>query len=447
MNFSKASLIIRREYLTRVRKKSFIIMTILGPLLMGGVIVVPYFANTVTDERRTIAVLDESHLFTGKFKSDRMVNFIYLDGNLDSLRKESGSEGKISDILYIPGTESITGLVHGITLYSNKQPSVNIIDKIEHTVENEINSAKYAAAKIDEKVLASIRGTNVEINTRDMENKKTSSGLTTGIGLFSGILIYMFIFIYGAQVMRGVMEEKTNRIVEVIISSVKPFELMLGKIIGVALVGLTQFVLWILLTFGIYTVVSNVLFKDKTEGQQVQQVLQQRMNAVVPAQSLDSVSFQKNNWASELNDAVSTINFPVIIMMFFFYFLGGYLLYSALFAAIGAAVDSETDTQQFMLPITIPLIISVVMVQYVILNPEGTVAFWFSMIPFTSPIIMMVRIPFGVDVWQVLLSMTILVLGFIGTTWIAAKIYRTGILLYGKKVNYRELMRWLLYKG
>src|SRR5436190_9264597 len=226
-----------------------------------------------------------------------------------------------------------------------------------------------------------------------MQNKKTSSGLTTGIGLVSGILIYMFIFIYGALVMRGVMEEKTNRIVEVIISSVKPFELMLGKIIGVALVGLTQFLLWIILTFGIYSMVSSVLFKDQMNEQAMQQMIGSRVGTGIPGETLDSISSHKNNWAAELTEAIDTINFPLIAAMFLFYFLGGYLLYSALFAAIGAAVDSETDTQQFMLPITIPLIISVVMVQYVILNPQGTVAFWFSMIPFTSPIIMMVRIP------------------------------------------------------
>jgi ABC-2 type transport system permease protein len=447
MNLSKASLVIRREYLTRVRKKSFIVMTVLGPLLMGGVIIVPYFASTVSDEKRTIAVLDDSHLFEGKFKGDQTVNFIYLEGNLDSLRKENSGKGKISDILYIPASEDITSLTRGIILYSNTQASVHIIDKIENTIENEISSAKYAAAQIDEKVLESIRKTDVEINTRDMQNKKTSSGLTTGIGLASGILIYMFIFIYGALVMRGVMEEKTNRIVEVIISSVKPFELMLGKIIGVALVGLTQFLLWIILTFGIYSMVSSVLFKDQMNDQAMQQMIGSRVGTGIPGETLDSISSHKNNWAAELTEAIDTINFPLIATMFLFYFLGGYLLYSALFAAIGAAVDSETDTQQFMLPITIPLIVSVVMVQYVILNPEGTVAFWLSMIPFTSPIIMMVRIPFGVDVWQVLLSMALLVLGFIGTTWLAAKIYRTGILLYGKKVSYRELMRWLFYKG
>ncbi|MBK5285002.1 MAG: ABC transporter permease, partial [Bacteroidia bacterium] len=230
-------------------------MTVVGPLLMGSVIVVPYFMSKVSDEKRNVAVLDESHLFTDKFKSDRFTNFIYASGQLDSLRKSSAG-ANISDILYIPASEDINGLAKGVILYSNNQPSLNIVEKIERTIEHEITSAKYAAANIDEKVIASIRNSEVSISTRDMENKKTSSGFATGIGFIAGFLIYMFIFIYGAQVMRGVMEEKTSRIVEVIISSVKPFELMMGKIIGVALVGLTQFLLWVVLTAGIYTTVS-----------------------------------------------------------------------------------------------------------------------------------------------------------------------------------------------
>jgi ABC-2 type transport system permease protein len=282
-----------------------------------------------------------------------------------------------------------------------------------------------------------------------MENKKTSSGFTTGIGFIAGFLIYMFIFIYGAQVMRGVMEEKTSRIVEVIISSVKPFELMLGKIIGVALVGLTQFLLWVVLTTCIYTVVTATLFKGESTEKKVEQLIQSRTPAAMQMMEMDSSSVSQNNWAVEVTDAINNTNFPFIIAMFIFYFLGGYLLYSALFAAIGAAVDSETDTQQFMLPITIPLIVSFIMVQYVILNPHGNIAFWFSMIPFTSPIIMMVRIPFGMEnhYGEVALSMMCLIAGFIFTTWLAGRIYRTGILMYGKKVNYRELARWLFYKG
>ncbi|HLG34896.1 MAG TPA: ABC transporter permease, partial [Bacteroidia bacterium] len=331
MNLHKITLILKREYLTRVKKKSFIIMTILGPLLMGSVIVVPYFISQVSDEKRIIAVLDESHLFTGKFKSDRFTDFIYVTGSLDSLRKENTQEN-ISDILYIPATEDILGLTKGVVLYSDNQPSLAVVERIERTIENEITSAKYAAANIDEKVIASIRGTEVSINTRDMKNKKTNSGFTTGIGFIAGFLIYMFIFIYGAQVMRGVMEEKTSRIVEVIISSVKPFELMMGKIIGVALVGLTQFLLWIVLTAGIYTTVSATLFRGETTEKKVEQMIQSRA-PTTPMFESDSIFVQKNDWAAEVTDAMATINFPLILGMFLFYFLGGYLLYSALFAA------------------------------------------------------------------------------------------------------------------
>lgn len=434
MNLSKAILIIKREYRTRVRKKSFIIMTLLGPLLMGGVFLVPILLSRVSDEKRIVAVLDESHIFTGKFESDTTVTFVPRQGSLENLIKESITEKKISDILYIRAFENLDTLAKHIVLYSNSQPPLTIIERINRDIEHEIASARYAKANIDESVIESIRKIEVNVGTRDMKDKATSSEITTVIGLASGILIYMFIFIYGALVMRGVMEEKTNRIVEVIISSVKPFELMLGKIIGVALVGLTQFLLWILLTSAIYTLIGTPLLKEQMIKAQVEQ-------------SSGTETLQKN-WSVELKEALATINFTELIIMFLFYFLAGYLLYSALFAAIGAAVDSETDTQQFMLPITIPLIFSVVMVQFVILNPGGPVAFWLSMFPFTSPIIMMVRLPFGgVAPWELALSMSLLVLGFIFTTWLAGKIYRTGILMYGKKVNYRELARWLFYRG
>ena len=222
---------------------------------------------------------------------------------------------------------------------------------------------------------------------------------------------------------------------------------MLGKIIGVALVGLTQFLLWIILTFGIYSMVSSVLFKDQMNEQAMQQMIGSRVGTGIPGETLDSISSHKNNWAAELTEAIDTINFPLIATMFLFYFLGGYLLYSALFAAIGAAVDSETDTQQFMFPVTIPLILAYVAAVNVINNPQGHVAFWFSIIPLTSPIVMMVRIPFGVPWEHVVLSVLLLIGGFIFTTWIASRIYRIGILMYGKKVSYGEIWKWLRYKG
>jgi ABC-2 type transport system permease protein len=254
----------------------------------------------------------------------------------------------------------------------------------------------------------------------------------------------MTIFVYGVQVMKGVMEEKMSRIVEVIISSVKPFELMMGKIMGVALVGLTQFLLWIGLTFLITTASSQFLgtnrFQAQSEQVQAQIAKSDPKSAAKMKQKTDST-------IGQVTKALSTLNIPLILGTFLFYFFGGYLLYSALFAAVGSAVDNETDTQQFMMPITIPIILSIIMAQFVLREPDGSLAFWMSMIPFTSPIIMMVRMPFGVPAWEIALSMALLVMGFIFTTWLAARIYRIGILMYGKKVSYKELSKWLFYKG
>ncbi len=439
---NKVFLIIRREYLARVRKKSFIIMTILGPLLIGGIFSATFLLNKVDTEKHTIVVTDQTKLFIDKFKSDERLSFIYLDESLDSLRKKSKDLGYFG-VLYIPATDKLNLLEKSVVLYSETQPSLDVLSKIKFTLEKEINAAKYVAAGIDEKKLNDIK-TDVDIQTRDLQNKETSSGLTTGLGFAGGLLIYMFIFIYGAMVMRGVMEEKMSRIVEVIISSVKPFQLMMGKILGVAAVGLTQFLLWVILSSAVISFVSMKFKGDKTDQEKIEQMAKvhsgNEVNQVSPVDSQQSPMAM-----NKLSFIMESINFPVFLLSFIFYFLSGYLLYSALFAAIGSAVDSETDTQQFMLPVTIPLILSYVVSISVINNPSGAVAFWFSIIPLTSPIVMMVRIPFGVPYWQVGLSMGLLILGFIFTTWLASKIYRTGILMYGKKVSYRELAKWIRY--
>jgi len=292
--------------------------------------------------------------------------------------------------------------------------------------------------------------TDVEIQTRTLENKATDTDLVTYVGFGGGLLIYVFILIYGVMVMRGVMEEKTNRIVELMISSVKPFQLMMGKIVGVALVGLTQFLLWVILSkVAIPFVVAS--FTKDTGKEQIEQMMNPSGNPNYAAKIPSMAKIQQDerrqvkSKGEMLSDALETIPFTKIIISFIFFFLGGYLLYSALFAAIGAAVDSETDTQQFMLPVTLPLILSYIVSATVIGNPNGAVAFWFSMIPLTSPVVMMLRVPFDVPAWQVGLSITLLILGFLFTTWLAAKIYRTGILMYGKKVNYMELFKWLRY--
>jgi ABC-2 type transport system permease protein len=442
---NKIFLVIQREYLTRVRKKSFLIMTILGPLLMGGVLTSVMLMDKVDTEVKTIAVVDETHIFKDKFKnSDRLV-FTYTNEPIDSVKRKSLAKGYFG-VLYIPATGNLSALEKAVTIYSASTPGFEVISKIKFTIEKEINTNKYIEAGIDEKKLSAIK-TEVDIRTRDLENKETSTPLTTGLGFAGGLIIYLFIFIYGAMVMRGVLEEKTSRIVEVIISSIKPFQLMMGKIIGVALVGLTQFLLWVVLTSIIYTGVISVAFHGKSDQEKIETMMKDRVGQGNPAMNQNMNLNESMSGETKLTEVLGSINFPLLIGMFIFYFLGGYLLYSALFAAIGAAVDSETDTQQFMFPVTIPLIVAYVAAINVINNPQGNVAFWFSIIPLTSPIVMMVRLPFGVPYMHIFLSMILLILGFICTTWIAGKIYRTGILMYGKKVSYREMMKWLTYRN
>ena len=313
---------------------------------------------------------------------------------------------------------------------------------------SELQTDKKEPVAVDD-LLRSIK-TSVDINTMKIgeagQESKSYTELNMILGMFAGILIYFFIFMFGAQVMRGVIEEKTSRIVEVIISSVKPFQLMMGKIVGVGLVGLTQFLLWVVLTFLIVTIVTSTISPGDSKKSVTEQMMMQKQG-MNPAVS-EAVSSQKDSGEgmNAVMEAINSVDFPLMIGTFIFFFIVGYLLYAALFAAIGGAVDSEADTQQFMFPITIPLILSIVMAQYIIRDPDGPVAFWFSIFPLTSPVIMMIRIPFGVPYFQVVLSMVLLLLGFLGTTWLAAKIYRTGILMYGKKISYKELWKWIRYK-
>lgn len=440
---NKIFLVIQREYLTRVRKRSFLIMTILGPLLMGGIFISALLLDRVDTEVKTIAVVDETHIFKDKFKDNERIRFVYAESGVDAVKSSSVQNGYFG-VLYIPSTQNLASLEKAVTIYSESQPGFEVISKIKFTIEKEINANKYIAAGIDENKLNAIK-TDVEIRTRDLQNKETSTPVTTIIGFAGGLLIYLFIFIYGAMVMRGVLEEKTSRIVEVIISSVKPFQLMMGKIVGVALVGLTQFLLWVVLSASIYMGIASFAMEGKTDREKIEKIMQTRTGMDNSTMNSEIGLGEKGKQEFKIAEIMDTINFPLLIGMFIFYFLGGYLLYSALFAAIGAAVDSETDTQQFMFPVTIPLIIAYIAAISVINNPQGNVGFWFSIIPFTSPIVMMVRIPFGVPWHHLALSMSLLILGFIFTTWIAGKIYRTGILMYGKKISYRELWKWLRY--
>jgi ABC-2 type transport system permease protein len=279
--------------------------------------------------------------------------------------------------------------------------------------------------------------------TAEGDEKKSFTEVSMVIGIFAGILIYFFIFLFGAQVMRGVIEEKTSRIVEIIVSSVKPFQLMMGKIIGIALVGLTQFLIWVVFTLSIVGIFT-ASFSDKLPTDQSAKFSNENALFAMPQNQAAEIPADK---IGEVFEAIFSVNYGVMIFSFLIFFLGGYLLYAALFAAIGSAVDNETDTQQFMLPITIPMIFAIIMAQFVTNNPESSLAFWLSIIPFTSPIIMMVRLPFGVPYWELALSISLLIMGFLATTWMAGKIYRTGILMYGSKVTYKTLWKWIKFKS
>ena len=436
-------LVLRREYLVRVKKKSFVIMTILGPLLfVGGYAAVFWVAMGAVD-LKNVQVLDKSGLFTGKFKDSKTLKFSYILSSLDSA-KAKFKGGTDNALVYIPA--DVIKEPKSVRIYAPKNVSMELKSEIEGVIEKQIEEIKLSEAGITHKILEDSR-VNVDSQTvslSDEGEKKSSSGAATMIGGICAFLIYMSVFVYGTQVMRGVTEEKTSRIVEVIISSVKPFQLMMGKIIGVALVGLTQFVLWILLTVSLTSAATAILNNQRPEDAKAISQEMSKMNKDMPSGSMPGGNV--DNPIEEILGAVGSLNIPLIIGCFLFYYLGGYLLYSALFGAVGAAVDNDADTQQFMLPITLPIIFSFIFAQFVLRDPDGSLAFWTSMIPFTSPIIMMVRIPFGVPVWELALSMTLLVLGFMGTTWLAARIYRVGILMYGKKVSYKELAKWVFYK-
>lgn len=444
---NKTLIIIKREYLSRVRKKTFLIMTILGPILMASIWVIPIYLANVSDEQKVIQVLDETTLFQKQFKNTGELKFIPTTMDIETAKNNLSTSGNYA-LLYIPKTQ--LNVPTTAILYSGHQPSLDVKGHIKEVMQKEIESLKLESSGIDPEILKSIK-TNINLNTikigENGSETKSFTEVSMVVGIFSGILIYFFIFMFGAQVMRGVIEEKTNRIIEVIISSVKPFQLMMGKIVGIALVGLTQFLLWVFLTFSIVTAFQLSMTSESklTNTDKMFSPQEKILNAEQLKEFSDKAA-EKDNMNVQIIEAISSINYAVMVGSFLFFFLAGYLLYAALFAAIGSAVDSEADTQQFMLPVTIPLILSIVMAQFVISNPDGPVAFWFSIIPLTSPVIMMVRIPFGVPFWELILSMSLLVATFLAATWMAAKIYRTGILMYGKKVNYVELWKWLRYK-
>jgi ABC-2 type transport system permease protein len=458
----KILLIIKREYLTKIRKKSFILMTVLSPIFFSLIAIIPaaiaIFSN---DDFKKIAVIDETRIFNEALTNSKYLQFDfisaqYYDKNTSkydvSQAKLDIKESEYFALLYIPHT-IIQGNKGAVELFSYEQINLdlemNISNSIEKKIENiklDLKAEEFGLSHEDIENILKTTSSNINVKStiidKKGQEKESSATIAMIVAYILGFMIYTFVFMYGSQVMRSVLEEKTNRIVEVLVSSIKPMQLMLGKIIGVALVGLTQFAIWVVLTITFVEIGSSFL-KTSPEFQLNQQIANNS-----PISAIDTLTNNEHlETLPNIINSIVNINYVLIISLFIIYFIGGYLLYASLFAAVGSAVDRETDSQQFMLPISIPLFIGIILLTNITKNPNGPIALWSSMIPFTSPIVMMARIPYGVPFYQIIVSLVILIGSFIFTTWISAKIYRVGILMYGKKITYKELWKWIKYKN
>lgn len=438
---NKIFLIIKREYFTRVRNKTFILSTILTPLLFVGMITAVTIISVKNVDKERIAVIDNSGFFKDNLQNAKAITFEFPT-DVDSTNYKAKG---YTAVLYIPENDS-----RSYRLVSKKQFGLiaegNLEQKVNDVLENQMLKIKYNIdiKQLDDEKKKAGKAKIEQAYYEGSQVKKGNSGLAYGIGYGSGFLIYITLFIYGSMVMRGVMEEKTNRIAEVVISSVKPFQLMIGKIVGIGAVGLTQFFIWIILIIGLTTAATAILPHETI--QQAQDASQQMPGGSVKMATSATSGF--NDFKNTMSDA----NWFLIIGCFLFYFLFGYLFYAALFAAVGSTVNEDPqDAQSLMLPITMPIILSIIIMINAITNPSGSLATWASIIPFFSPVVMMGRIPFGVPgtvpYWQLILSMLFLVAGFLLTTWVSAKIYRTGILLYGKKATWKEMWKWAFRKN
>lgn len=432
-------LIIQREYLNKVKNRSFIVMTIVSPVIMIVLVaVITYLSQLNNNTDRTISVLDESGLVASAFEDSEHITYHILEGVSLEQAKAQVKKNEEYGLLYITRLSSLDSVSNHVKFYSEDSPSLTLISDLESKLKNRLTEIKLLEDGVDPDKLQASK-VYVNIGQESFLGEKTSkidSVVKLIFGCTAGYLLFMFIIIYGNMIMRSVIEEKTNRIIEIIISSVKPIQLLLGKIIGTSLAGITQFVIWLVLGFLLLMSVPPILGLDRASVQTPsQQVMQQAMENPEASTAMQE-------------GLMAFYNLPLanLILAFVFFFIGGYLLYSSLYAAIGAAVDSETDTQQFLLPILMPLILAVYIgIFTVIEDPHGTVSMVFSFIPFTSPVVMLMRIPFGVPWWQQLISFLLLCGTFIFAVWFAAKIYRVGILMYGKKPSYKELIKWLKY--
>ena len=431
-------LIIKREYLTKVRNKSFIIMTFLSPIIMIALFSLIGYLTSVNNETvRTIYVLDETGLLSESFKStEQLIYNKVSEIDLETAKTLANQENAYG-LLHIPN-QSIETVSSAVKFYSEESPSLSIISSLESTLETKLSELKLQNNGVDLTLIEASK-ISIDINQESFEGVKTSkvgSVMKLIFGGAAGYLLFMFIIVYGNMIMRSVIEEKTSRIIEVIISSVKPIQLMLGKIIGTSLAGITQFAIWIVLGCVFFIASMSIFGVDMSQTQTPQQALV--TETLSNTDSPDKIQMIFNEF--------STLPLGNLGIAFILFFICGYLLYSSLYAAIGAAVDNETDTQQFMLPVLVPLILAVYVGMFTVVeDPHGTISTVFSFIPFTSPVVMLMRIPFGVPIWQQIVSLLILMVTFIGIVWFAAKIYRVGILMYGKKPTYKELFKWLKY--
>jgi ABC-2 type transport system permease protein len=440
---SKLKLIIQREFIAKVRNKSFIVMTFLSPLIMVGMGALVFFLMKKNDEKiKEIVYVDNSGLFSKEdFKDTKSLHYKDFTSYGVEETKKKVEEGGFYGALIIPQQDSLEILAKSIEFYSKDSPGMSVMNSLEGKVESKIRNEKLNNFGIDiDKINASRVQSDIKMyNFSGEESSKLINGLKIGVGAIAGYLLMVFVMVYGTSVMRSVIEEKTSRIIEVIVSSVKPFQLMLGKIIGNASAGLLQFFIWGIIIFIITTVASSVFGVDMVE-MQTENISAEQLEAAKQAAGADKMQL--------IVQEILRLPILKLFLLFIFYFLGGYMLYSSLFAAVGAAVDNETDTQQFMLPIMLPLILAVyVGFATVISDPHGPISVAFSYIPLTSPIVMLMRVPFGVSWYELAISMTLLLVTFVFMVWLAAKIYRVGILMYGKKPTYKDLYKWIKYKG
>ena len=441
---SKISLIIENEYMTRVRKKSFLVMTLLTPILLALLCCIPILIELFSSsDMRNVTVVDHTGLYNEVFVDNDEYSYTYLNTETTSEQMRNNEE----PYAYIVITENLLNNPNAMTIYSHKQITSGFETQVINDMEQHLHDAKLASYDIPG-LQQIIDESNVEINVSSIRfdeegDTQTSAGLATAVGMISTFIIYMFLFAYGGMVMNSVMQEKTNRIVEVMVSSVKPFDLMMGKIISVGLVGLTQIGIWVILLVGL-GLGASVAFG-------IPLFIDNQAEIMAQAQSMGNVAMMGGTAIDpdmlDIAQTLSGINFTQIIVCLILYFIGGYVIYASIFAAVGSAVDNETDSNQFLMPITLIILFAFYVGIFSAEDPEGGMAWWCSMIPFTSPIVMMVRIPFGVAIWELALSLVILYASAIGMTWVASRIYRVGILLYGKKPSYKELFKWIKYKS